>query len=462
MWSAFFSAAVEYGWDLVCPLDASCGDNTGPMEQSTFDELADELLSALKKELPVDGVLLPLHGSLLAEHLADTEGYLLEQIRRLVGDDTPISVALDLHANVTRKMCENANIVTAFRTNPHVDQYETGQRAAKLLHRTLNGEIKPRTVLARLPMLDALDRGRTLDPESPMCGLLAEAAKVEAEGTGILLVSIHAGYAWADFAEAGPSVAVVYDDMQERGEEEAYRLATRFIGKVWRSKDVRSVQLFSLKDAMSLARAVEPGSKPLVISEYTDSPGGGGYGDCTNLLQAMLATNLDNAVFFAIADPVAVEACHAAGINATVTLELGGKMDRRFSGSPLGLTGLVNALSDGRYIRKGPVSRGTVGQMGPSARLTVGGVDIIITARPTMADDREQLRTLNVSPEKSQVIALKGIIHFRADYEPISSGVIAVDAKGICTLDYRTFPYRHLTRPIWPLDDMSFLNSVDE
>lgn len=452
MWGAIFTAAEKFSWNLIYPLEAFCGANTGPVEKSAFDALANELLASLKQALPVDGVILPLHGSLLAEHIADTEGYLIESIRALVGDEVPITVGLDSHGNVTQKMCNNANILTAFRTNPHVDQYETGERAANLLQRVMTGEIKPRTVLARLPMLDALDRARTQDPNSPICHLLKKADDIEAEDNGLLLVSIHAGYAWADFPEAGPSVAVVHNDE----EKYARQVAAQLIGEAWRTKDYRSVNLLNLDEAIARAKALTPDSKPLVISDYTDSPGGGGYGDCTNLLKAMFDAKLTNAVCFAIADPVAAQVCHQAGVGNTVVVELGGKMDAQFSGAVLKLTGTVSALSDGRYIHKGKFAHGIEGVMGPSARLTVKGVEVIITTHPAMADDQEQLRSLGVNPEEKSVIALKGISHFRADYEPISSEIIAVDAKGICTLDYRVFNYRHLPRPIWPLDDMPF------
>ncbi|WP_286828281.1 MULTISPECIES: M81 family metallopeptidase [Kordiimonas] len=451
MWGAFFAAEKQYGFEAVYPLEAFCGANTGPVERGCFDGLLAELLTALEASLPVDGVFLPLHGALLAEHIADTEGYLTERVRALVGPDVPIAVGLDLHANVTRKMCDNANILTAFRTTPHIDQYETGARAMDLLLRSIKGEISPQIALVRLPMLDALDRGRTVDPDGPLPQVLRQAERVEKEDRRILCISAHAGYPWADFAEAGPSVAVTHDTH----EHEAYRVATKLIGEIWRTKDTRSVTLLDIEDVIETARA-HIAERPLLVSDYTDNPGGGGYGDGTRLLAAMLQADLQDAVFFAIADPDAVAAGQKADIGATLSLELGGKIDPRFSGEPVAVTGVVRALSDGRYQRKGPFAQGTTGEMGPSMRIEVGGIDVIVTTRPTMADDREQLRSLGINAEEKRVIALKGMNHFRADYEPVSSGIVFADAKGICSHDYRAFPYKHLPRPIWPLDDMPF------
>lgn len=451
LWSALFEAADAFDWSIVCPLEAWAGADTGPAEQMIFDKLVSELLRTLSEAAPVDGVFLPLHGALLAEHIADTEGYLLEHIRKIVGDEIPIAVALDPHGNITRQMTDNANILTAFRTTPHVDMYDTGMRAAKLLNRTLNGEIQPRTVLARLPMLDALDRGRTLDPKGPMRTLLAEADKVEADDSGILLISLHAGYAWADFPEAGPSVAVVHDQQ----EKYAYGIANYFIGEIWRTRDHRSLALLSLPDAMQQAQAHQS-HKPLIIAEYTDNPGGGGYGDCTNLLKSMLEAKLENAVFFCIADAQSVQAGVEAGVGSNLELNIGGKMDARFSGEPLNLSGTVTAISDGIYRRKGPFMKGTEGDMGLSLCLSLDGIDIIITSKPTMTDDREQLRLFGITPEQKTIIACKGMNHFRADYEGISSDIIYVDAGGICSLDYQKFPYQHLPRPIWPIDEIQF------
>jgi len=455
MWGALFEAAQQYDWEFVYPLEAFCGANTGPVEQLCFDALAAEFFEELEAALPVDGVILPLHGSLISENNPDTEGYLLEGIRQRVGDSAPIAIGLDLHANVTQKMIDHCNILTAFRTTPHIDQYETGKRAADLLQRTLTGDINPQLVMTRLPMLDALDRGRTIDCSSPLPKLLKEVERIESDDTnGLLDIALHAGYAWQDSAEAGPSVVVTYDAQNRRAKGKAEQTADHFIQKIWETKDYRSVELLSIEDTIAMAKAVPAGAKPLLIGEYTDNPGAGGYGDCTHLLKAMLEADLSNAVFFSIADAAAAEQGIKAGEGLVVTLTVGGKKDQRFSGEPLTVTGTVKAISDGQYLRKGPFAHGTIGTMGPSLCLGVGGLDIIITSIPTMTDDREQLRVLGITPERKSILACKAMNHFRADYEPICSQLIYVDAKGICSLDYSIFPYKNLPRPIWPLDNM--------
>lgn len=463
MWGAIFEAEKTYGWDLVYPVEAFCGANTGPVEQGSFDALAQELFSQLQAALPVDGVILPLHGSLISEHNADAEGFILEEIRKWVGPKVPIAIGLDLHANVTQRMIKHCNILTAFRTTPHIDQYETGKRAADLLQRALTEDIQPQLILTRLPMLDALDRGRTIDPNGPLPKLIKQAEKQQSEHPDqVLDISLQAGYAWQDSPEAGPSVVVTYNAKNTQSKNVASETANHFIEKIWYTKDYSSIKLLSIEETITIAQAVQKDSKPLLIGEYTDNPGGGGYGDCTHLLKAMLAAHLSNAVFFSIADPVAAEQGLAAGVGATITLNVGGKKDSRFSGESLLLTGTVTAVSDGNYLRKGPFATGTIGKMGPSICFSVNGLEIIITSLPTMTDDREQLRIFGIQPESKRLLACKAMNHFRADYEPICSRLIYVDAKGICSLDYSIFPYKNLPRPIWPLDDITLPKPIQD
>ena len=451
MWGAIFNAAENYQWDLIYHMDAFCGANSGPVEQKTLDVLCAEFLDGLKAAMPVEGIVLPLHGSLIGENNSDVEGYLLEKVREIVGDAIPVSVGLDLHANVTQKMCNNCNIITSFRTTPHLDQFETGQRASDLLQQAMTGKSAPKLQLARLPILDALDRGRTTHSNSPLPKLLKEVEAIESSGK-LLQVSVHTGYPWQDSKEVGPSVAVTYNSKLSSAKDLAEATAKHFMDKIWETKDYNSISLCSIKDTMKEIELDVYKGKPLLIGEYTDNPGAGGYGDCTHLLKALLAAKLHNAVFFSLADKEAVEQCIAAGEQADITLSVGGKMDPLFSGEPLSVHGVVAAISDGVYTREGPFAHGTQGDMGPSVRLTVGGLDIILTSRASLTDDRQQLKIFGIEPEQKSVVICKGMNHFRADYEPMSSRLIHVDGRGICSHDYSIFPYKNLPRPIWPLD----------
>src|SRR6185437_2941560 len=186
-----------------------------------------------------------------------------------------IVATLDLHANVTQRMADNAALI-AFRTYPHIDQYERAWQGARLLERAMKGEIRPQTVIARRPTIYGLNHGRT--QEGPMVEALARADRVEAAGEA-LAVSICAGFSRADIRDVGPSVTVTGE-----GDRAALQaIAERLMDYAWETRDYDSAKLLPVAEAVALARQGRPGDKPLVIADYTDNPGGGGYGDATAL-----------------------------------------------------------------------------------------------------------------------------------------------------------------------------------
>jgi microcystin degradation protein MlrC len=441
---AFLDAAEEYGWALRHSV-AAAATPSGKVTAEAWAELSGAVLAAL--DAPLDGVLLALHGAMVTETADDAEGDLLWRLRERLGPALPIAVTLDLHANVTDLMAAQASIIIAYRSYPHVDQYERGRQAADLLARAMAGEIRPRCVVARRPTLDGADHGRTTSP-GPMRDLLARAASHETE-KGVLAVSVHAGFGWADIAEAGPSVAVTGDGDSPRWRE----IAESLMDEVWQRRAETTLALVPVEAAIAAARRPEGPGKPLVLADFTDNPGGGGYGDATNLLRAMLDAGLENAAFAPISDPDAVRQCRAAGEGAIVTLAIGGKIDPAF-GAPLTVTGTVQRLGDGAFIADGPMWKGLRMTMGPSAVLRVGGVEIVLASNRFQITDLQHFLSLGIDPRRKSVVALKSAQHFRAAYQPIAREVLTVDAGALTTPDYRRFSYRRLRRPIWPLDPL--------
>lgn len=444
-WGAVFDAADRLGWTVIHPL-AAWATPSGLVTADTFRHFCDTILAALKAALPVDGVLMVLHGAMIAEDEDDPEGALLARVRAIVGADLPVAITLDMHANVTDAMARHANIVSAYRTTPHVDMYETGARAAALLDRAMRGEVKPRVTLARRPVLD-IDDGRTVSPGAPMVEWLALAEQVAASTPGVLAVSLQAGYAWADIAEAGPSVAVVGD-----GYAAAYvEAAERLIEEGWKRRQRWTIDLLPLDRAMAIARA-HAGPKPLLVADYTDCPAGGAPGDGTALLRAMIDAGLDDAVLGFLNDAAAVDAARRVGVGAAIDVTLGGRLEPGFGGAPLAARATVLALTDGDYVRKGPMATGSPGSLGPGALLRVEGVRVAVIGRAMAVDDREQFRSFGVDPEKERIVACKAMNHFRADFEPVAGGLIYCDSGGICSTNFAQFPYRKLRRPIAPID----------
>ena len=447
-WGAVFDLAEEFGWTMVHPLSA-IAQPSGKVTADAFATMLDITTSGLKAAMPVDGVLLPLHGSMVAESHDDAEGEILKRVRALVGREVPIAVSLDLHANATEEMAAFADIITTYRTTPHTDMYEAAERAGRLLQRAMKGEIRPSVSLASRPVLSGLDRGRTIAGHGPMIDMLKMVKQAEAEEAGVLEIGVNAGYAWSDVAFTGPTVLVTGD-----GQNPAYNnLAERLAEHIWATRGKDTVHLLSMAEAIRIAAEKRPaGSGPLLIGDYTDNPGGGGHGDGTNLIRALIDAGIEDVVVGTMADPESAQVGLKAGIGAIVTIDLGGKIDPRFGGTAIRLTGKVAAVSDGIYLRKGKFATGTTGTMGPSFLLDMGRIRIIVATHRTQIDDREQFRIYGVEPEKANVLACKAMNHFRADFEPMSRKLIYVDSGGICSLDYRKFPWTKLRRPIWPLD----------
>ena len=438
---AHLDAARRHGWTLVQPV-AAHATPSGKTTAEAWAALKGAVLAAAGAGR-LDGVLLALHGAMVADGADDAEGDLLAALRELLGPELPIAVTLDLHANVTDAMVRHADITMAYRTYPHIDQYEIATEAADLLQRVMVGEIRPVSTVRRAPLLDGCDHGRTQG--GPMSRLLAR-AQAHVESThGILAVTVAAGFAWSDIEEAGPSITVVSDG----DSAEADRIAEAMIAEVWATRAELTVRPVTVAEAV--ARADDKAGL-LVIADTTDNPGGGGYGDGVRLLEGILAAGLEDAAFACIYDPEAAQICHRAGLGAEVAITLGAKIDPDLYGPPLALTGTVAKLTDGAFVCEGPMWAGVANTLGPTAVLRVGGVSILIASNNLQVTDRQVFLAQGIVPEDCSVIGLKSSHHFRAAFEPIATEVVVVDSGALVSTDYARFPYAKLRRPIWPLD----------
>lgn len=443
--AAFMDVCAEHGWT---PVYGPVADATpsGPLTRETYETIAGEILDALDGGGTIEGLLLQLHGAMVAEHTQDGEGTLLARIRERIGRDVPIAVTLDLHANVTDAMAEHADIIVSYRTYPHVDMYEVAARAAGLLARTLAGEIRPRTLVRRGRMIDGADHGRTTAP-GPMTEVLARADAFEAE-PGVLAISVNAGFPWADIHDTGPTAVVVGDgDAPRYGE-----IADTLIDEVWESRRRRTIESLTVEQAIARLRDAGAGEKPIVLADFADNPGGGGYGDSTHLLGGLIAAEVRDAAFATLYDPEAAAACHDAGEGAEIALKIGGKIDPRF-GAPLDVRGTIVRLHEGPFRLDGPMAKGMLADMGKSALLRVGGVEIVLASARYQAYDQQYFKQLGVDPAAKAVLAVKSAHHFRAAFGPIARDIIVVDAGGGLTSHNLTeLPYRNVRRPVFPLD----------
>jgi microcystin degradation protein MlrC len=444
--AGFLDAAEAHGWEVRLPISAAATPN-GTVTAEAWDALSAPVLKALDE--PFDGILIAFHGAMVAEGADDAEGDLLTRIRAKIGPAVPIAITLDLHANVTEAMCRHADIVVAYRTYPHIDQYERARQAADLMQRRLDGEIDPRVVIANRPTLLGFDGGKTTI-EGVMTEALRRADAYETE-PGILVVSVHAGFTRSNIRDAGPSVAVTHDGQPER----ARAIAEALMDYCWENRTNSSTQRMTVGEAVSIARRPDDSGKPLVLADYTDNPGGGGYGDATNLLRGLLAAGIKDVAVSSITDPEAVEICRAAGVGATVELSVGGKIDPEFGGPPLAVKGVVKHLGTGQLTFDGPMSKGVQSNMGNTAVLQVGGMEIVLATNRFQTIDRQHFLSVGIDPARKNVLVVKSAQHFRATFQPMARRVLTVDTGALTTPELNRFDFSRIRRPIWPLDPVA-------
>ena len=441
--AGFLDVAKKYDWQLDHVLSANAGPS-GKVTGAAFDWLVDPIVAALESSR-YDGILLGLHGAMVTDFFEDGEGEILQRLRTVAGNEVPIAITLDLHANVTAKMCELANIIVSYKTYPHIDMRDRARQAGETLQRTLAGEIRPSTIRAHRPMLEEVNGART--DIGPMVERLETASAWE-QRPDVFAVSINGGFASADIVEVGPTVLVTAEGNLDKHREFAEDLAD----DIWNRRSEVLNDYLDVDSAAAVAKQFNSATGPLVIADYADNPGGGAYGDSTNLLRALLATGVSDACFGPMVDSVTARQLHRHEIGAKVPVRLGGKIDPAFGGGPLELVVELLAKSDGHYVGGGKMIGGLQYSFGPTAVVSVEGIEVLITTIAHQLLDLEQFKCFGINPESKRVVAVKSMQHFRADFEPIAGRVIVCDSGALCTPDYRRLRYRNVKRPIFPLD----------
>ena len=442
--AGFLDVSRTHGWQIEHVLSAAAGPS-GKVERAAFDWLCDPIVAAVERGR-FDGILLGLHGAMVLDFCEDGGGEFLRRIRAALRRETPIAITLDPHANVSRQMCLLADIVVSFRTYPHIDMRETGRRAGVILQRTMAGEIKPRTIRVTRPMLEETNGGRT--DAGPMIPRLAAARDYE-ERADVFAVSINAGFASADTVDVGPSVLVT----GQGNLDEHTAFAETLADDIWAKRHEVLNDYLTVEAAATLAADFDPRHGPLVIADYADNPGAGGYGDSTALLGALLEAGVNDACFGPMVDGEAVAVLQNARVGEQIRLAVGGKTDVEFGGGPLMLEGELVSISDGHFVGDGPILGGLSRSYGPTAVLRVDGFEILIVTIAQQMLDLQQFKSFGIEPEGKRVIALKSMQHFRAAFESIAGQVIVCDSGALCTLHYERLPYRNVPRPIFPLDE---------
>ena len=434
--------AQARGVTLV-PSLAVAASPAGRVTKEFYHETKDRLLADLRAAGRLDGVLLDLHGAMVVEGLDDGEGDLLAAVRATVGE-VPVAVTLDLHANVTQAMTRAATLIHGYKTYPHIDMDARGREAAERLADVVAGRLRPTVAFRQPPMLPPI--AGQLTARGPMRRLYDMAEAMERR-PGVVSISIFAGFPLADIHDAGLSVYVCTDGDQALADT----LADELAATAWEHRREFLHQAIGAREAIARARAL-PG-RPVILADIADNTGGGAAGDTTEILRELLRVGARETTVACLWDPQAAAACVRAGVGATVTLEVGGKVDPSH-GAPVTVTGRVRTLSDGRFVHKGPMMRGLEGRLGPTAVLDVNDLKIILISLRWQTLDPEMLRVVGIDPAAEKIVVVKSSVHYRAAFEPIAHEIIEVDAPGLSSSNLTRFAFANVRRPIFPLDEL--------
>lgn len=434
-------AGERLGVTLI-PTFAATAEPWGTITRDACDAMLDELLGRLRAAMPLDAVCLALHGAGVADGITDLEGAVLEAVRGVVGPSMPIAVTLDLHGNITPRTVDLATGLFCVHEYPHTDAFERGWEALEFLVEVLAGKIRPVMAIERLPLMIPASPTR-LEPARSINALCHQWEREP----GMLHCTFIHGFVQTDIPEVGATVVALAD-----GDAALARRAVRAIAKaIWERREAFQATFPAPEEAVALAvGAVESGT-PVIINELSDNPGGGAPGDGTHLLRAMLNAGLTESAFGTLCDPEVAAAAHQAGAGATIRVRLGGKTDT-MHGEPLDLEAYVKALTDGKFTLSTPMGRGTPVDLGRMARLTCGGVDIVVASRRTQVLDPEPFLLHGIDVTRCRIVGLKSSAHFRAGYDGLARTIITTDPPGLSTSNLARFPYTRVRRPIYPLD----------
>ncbi len=442
----FLQGAREFQFEPV-PLLATYGVPSAPIPSESFEQLASDMTESLRAALPLDGLLVALHGAAVAENFPDADGELAARFRQILGAQVPIMAVIDLHANISAKLVENTNAIVVYRSNPHLDQRERGLEAAGLMARTLRGEIAPVQALECPPLL--LNITKQYTEEAPAKRLYDDVRSLLA-WPGILSASTAMGFYYSDVEEMGASFLAIAD----RDKNLARKAARWMAERAW---DRRRDFLSDLPGPAAAVRsAAEEAQGPIVLMDVGDNVGGGSPGDSTVLLDEILRQEASDALVV-LFDPGAVSACVQKGVRQSIRLSVGAKTDLNH-GRSVPVTGRIRSIADGQSSESRPRHGGQgFFDQGLTVVLETPRHNTLVLTSIRMAPrSLEQLWSLGLRPEQKKILVVKGVVAPRAAYQPIAYRTILVDSQGATSANPANFTYRHLQRSLYPLEEATY------
>ncbi|RME56241.1 MAG: M81 family peptidase, partial [Caldilineae bacterium] len=433
--------AEERGWDVTESLCAFAMPS-GVTLRRVYEQLRDEILDDLRAAMPVDAVLLSLHGAMVIEgydlppeeqgdvDCADGEGDLLAAVRRIVGPDVPIGAELDLHCHITRKMVENADVLITFKEYPHTDFAERAEELFAIIADQLAGRVKPVMSLHDCRLIGVFHTTR-----EPMRSFVDDMQRLEQQ-EGVLSVSLGHGFPWGDVADMGTRALVVTDNRPEEGA----RLAADLCQRINAIKEEAQPNYLTIDEALDEALALAAddalGSGPVVLADVSDNAGGGAPNDSTFILRRVLERGIGGVAFANFWDPVVVQLAMNAGVGARFALRLGGKMGP-MSGDPVDVTATVIGVARDAVQTVGKPPKTAKSRMGDAVGLRLdaapggaGSVEVEVNSHRTQSFNPDALTQVGIDPLEKSIVVVKSMQHFYAGYGPIARAVRYVAAPG--------------------------------
>jgi microcystin degradation protein MlrC len=434
--SGFLRRAEILGHEVV-PLVWAQTQPSGTVSDDAFEQITRMILDGLSGNGPFDGVYLDLHGAMVTQSYEDAETEIGRRVRSVVGD-IPLVASLDLHGNITRECVEVFSGLIGYRTYPHVDIYETGERCADMID----------YLLQQPPLYKAFRKPSLILPPStmstftePCLSIYPVLEKLEQDKKVVSATIMH-GFPPSDIYAVGPAIWA-YATTQAAAEQAADQLEKALLDH----EDELIVNMLSPDEAVVQAILKSHyTNKSIILADVQDNPGGGSSSDTVWILDALIRNNAESAAIGLIYDPEAAAAAHSAGRSARITIDLGGK---RLAGhKPFHGTFVVEKIFEGEFELTGPYGRGLTANLGKMAQLRIGGVRAVVVSGRTQANDQAYFRIVGVEPKETKILVLKSTNHYRADFQPIASEILVVEAPGGIVENPAKIPYTRIRRGV--------------
>ena len=426
--------SAEAGWTLI-EGKLAFAQPSGITVKSAYEFLRDQLLADLKAAMPVDAVLLQIHGAMIADGYEDAEGDLLARVRELIGPDVLLGAELDLHCNLTEKKVGAVDLMVIFKEYPHTDIYDRGRDLVRLAEDALAGRTKPVMHLRDLGFITLIPTTR-----EPASSLVKRLYEMEGKD-GVLSISFGHGFPWGDNADLGARLLVVTDGDAAKAERIGKELGDEIIA-------MRDKFAPPYPDADgAITRGLESNQMSVVLADSADNPGAGAGGDSTFILARLIERKVENAVLGPFWDPVAVSFCHQAGVGANLKLRIGGKVSQ-YSGPPLDVT--VEVLAVKKDAWQDGLS-GTIAPLGDVALVRIDGIKVVLNTHRTQGFGTNLFTQFGIDLAETKLVVVKSSQHFHAHFGPIASEVVYVDTPGVAPANVRLLKYERAPKGLWPL-----------